>query len=108
LETFFGAERGDSSSLIGSRGGVDKRLSDKYTLVRLGAKINEEMLSVDIALSISLSMLSRRGNILSIIARSFGKESSMKSTSQKLISFPGVSRSSRQYPFDSSVLYPSI
>jgi len=95
LEIFFGAGGDDNGSLIGSRGGVDKRLSSKCTLVRLGAEIDGEMLSVDITLSTSLSMLSGGGDMLSIIARSFSEESSMKSMSQELISFPGVSRSSR-------------
>jgi len=53
------------------------------------------VLSVNIASLTSLLMLSGRDDILSIIARSFGKESSIKSTSQELISFLGVSRSSR-------------
>ena len=107
METFFGAG-GDNGFLTGSRGEVDERLSGKCTLVGSGAEIDREMLSVDIALSTSLSMLSREGDMLSIMARSFGEESSMKSTSRELISFLGVSRSSRRYPFDSSVYYPSI
>jgi len=81
LETFFGAGEGDSGSLTGSRGGVDERLSGKCTLVGSGAKIDGEMLSVNIASLTSLSILSERGDILSMIARSFGEESSMKSTS---------------------------
>jgi len=108
LETFFGAGEGDNSSLTGSRGGVDGRLSGKYTLVRSGTKIDGKMLSVDIALSTSLLMPSGGGDMLSIIVRLFSEESSMKSTSQELISFPDVSRSSRRYPFDSSVHHPSI
>jgi len=76
LETFFGAGGGDNGSLTGSRGGVDKQLSGKCTLVRSGAEIDGEMLSVDIALLTSLSMLSRGGDMLSIMARSFGEESS--------------------------------
>jgi len=81
LETFFGAEGGDNGSLTGLRGGVDGRLSGKCTLVGSGAKIDGEMLSVDIASSTSLSMPSGGGNILSIMVRSFGEESSIKSTS---------------------------
>ena len=95
METFFGAEEDDSSSLTGSRGEVDEQLSGKCTLVGSGAKIDGEMLSVDIASLTSLSMLSGRDDILSMIARSFGEKSSMKSTSQELISFPDVSRFSR-------------
>jgi len=81
LETFFGAGGGDNGSLTDSRGGVDGRLSDKCTLVRSGAKIDGEMLSVDIALLTSLSMPSREGDMLSIMVRSLSEESSMKSTS---------------------------
>ena len=66
------------------------------------------MLLVDIASLTSLLILSGEGDMLSIMARLFGEESSIKSTSQELISFPGVSRSSRQYPFDLSVYQPSI
>jgi len=79
LETFFGAGGGDNSSLTGSRGRVDGRLSGKCTLVGSGAEIDEEMLSVDIASSTSLSMPSGGGDMLSIMVRSFGEESSIKS-----------------------------
>jgi len=81
LETFFGAGGGNNSSLTGSRGEVDGQLSGKCTLVGLGAEIDGEMLSVDIALLTSLSMPSGEGDMLSIMVRSFGEESSMKSTS---------------------------
>jgi len=53
-------------------------------------------------------MFSGGGSIFSIIARSLGEESSIKSILQELINFPGVSRSSGQYPFDLSVYHPSI
>jgi len=95
LETFFGAGGGNNSSLTGLREGVDERLSGKCTLVRSGAEINGEMLSVDITLLTSLLMPSRGGDMLSIMVRSFGEESLMKLTSQELISFLGISRSSR-------------
>jgi len=108
LETFFGAGGIDNNSLTGSGGGVDGRLSGKCTLVGSGAENDGVVLSVDIALSTSLLMLSGGGDMLSIIARSFGEESSIKSTLRELISFPGVSRSSRRYPFNSSVHQPSI
>ena len=81
METFFGAGEGDNSSLTGSRGGVDGQLSGKCTLVRSGAKIDGEMLSVDIASSTSLSMPSGEGDMLSIMVRSLGEKSSIKSTS---------------------------
>ena len=108
METFFGAGRGDSGSLTGSRRGIDKQLSGKCTLVGSGAKIDGVVLSIDITLSKNVLMLSGGGGMLSIIARLLGEESLMKSMSQELISFPGVSRSSRRYPFDLSVHYPSI
>ena len=95
METFFGAGGGNNGSLTGSRERVDGRLLGKCTLVGSGAEIDREMLSVDIASLTSLSMLSGRDDILSMIARSFGEKSSMKSTSQELISFPDVSRFSR-------------
>jgi len=63
---------------------------------------------MNIVLSTSLLILSEEGGILSITAKSLSEESSMKSISQKLINFPGVSRSSRQYPFNLSVYHPSI
>jgi len=108
LETFFGAGGIDNNSLTSSGGGVDGRLLSKCTLVGLGAENNGVVLSVDIALSTSLLTLSGGGNMLLIMARSFGEESSIKSTSRELISFSGVSRSSRRYPFDLSVYQPSI
>jgi len=95
LETFFGAGGGDNNSLTGSGGGVDGRLSGKCTLVGSEAKSDRVVLLVNIASSTSLLMLSRRGDILSMIAKSFGEESLMKSMSQELISFSGVFRSSR-------------
>ena len=108
METFFGAGGGDNDSLTGSREGVDGQLSGKCTLVGSEAESDGVVLSVDIISLTSLLMLSGEGDMLSIMARSFGKESSIKSTSQELISFPGISRSSRRYPFDSSVHQPSI
>ena len=108
METFFGAGGDDNDSLTGSREGVDGRLSGKCTLVGSEAKSDGVVLSVNIASLTSLLMLFGGGDILSIMARSFGEESSIKSTSQELISFLGVSRSSRQYPFDLSVYQPSI
>ena len=99
---------GDNGSLTGSRGGVDGQLSDKCTLVGSETKIDGEMLSVNITLLTSLLMSSEGDDMLSIIVRSLGEESSMKSMSQELISFPGVSRSSRRYSFDSFVHHPSI
>ena len=95
METFFGAGGGNNGSLTGSRERVDGRLLGKCTLVGSGAEIDREMLSVDIASLTSLSMSSGEGDMLSIMVRSLGEESSMKSTSRELISFPGVSRSSR-------------
>jgi len=95
LETFFGAGGSDNNSLTDSGEGVDGRLSGKCTLVESGAENDGIVLSVNIASLTSLLMLSGGGDVLSIIARSFGKESSIKSTSQELISFLGVSRSSR-------------
>jgi len=81
LETFFGIGGDNNGSLTGSRKGVDRRLSDKCILVGSGAKIDGKMLSVDIASSTSLSMPSGGGDMLSIMVRSFGEESSMKSMS---------------------------
>ena len=103
METFFGAGGGDNNSLTGSKEEVDGQLSGKCTLVGSEAENNGVVLSVDIASLTSLLMLSGGDDILLIMARSFGEESSIKSTSRGLISFPGVSRSLRQYPFDSSV-----
>ena len=108
LETFFGIGGGNNDSLTGSGEGVDRRLLDKYTLVRSEAKSDGVVLSVNIALLTSLLMLSGGGDMLLIMVRSFGEESSIKSTLWELISLPGVSRSSRRYPFDLSVYQPSI
>jgi len=103
LETFFGAGGGDNNSLTGSREKIDGRLSGKCTLVGSEAESDGVVLSVDIASLTSLLMFSGGDDILLIMARSFGEESLIKSTSRELISFPDVSRSLRQYPFDSSV-----
>jgi len=92
----------------GLEGEADGWLLGKCTLVGSGAKIDEVVLSIDILLLTSLLMFSGGSGIFSIIARSLGKESSIKSPLQELINFPGVSRSSIQYPFDSSVYHPSI
>jgi len=80
LETFFGVGGGNNDFLTGSGEGVDRRLSDKCTLVRSEAESDGVVLSVNIALLTSLLMLFGEGNMLSIMARSFGEESSIKST----------------------------
>jgi len=81
LEIFFSAEGGNSSSLTGSREGIDRQLSGKCILVRSGAKIDGIVLSINITLSTSLLMLSGEGGMLSIMVRSLGEEFSIKSTS---------------------------
>ena len=100
LETLFGVGGDDSISLIGSEGEVNGWLSGKCTLVESGAKIDRVVLSIDIALLTSLLIFSGGSSIFSIIARSLGKESSIKSISWELINFPGVFRFSRQYLLD--------
>ena len=80
LETFFGIGGIDNNSLTGSGGGVDGRLLGKCTLVGSGAENDGVVLSVDIASSTSLLMLSGGGDMLLIMARSFGEESLIKST----------------------------
>jgi len=80
LETFFGIGGGNNDSLTGSGEGADRRLLGKYTLVRSEAKSDGVVLSVNIALLTSLLMLSGGGDMLLIMVRSFGEESSIKST----------------------------
>ena len=82
LEAFFGARGGDRAFFIDEGGEkVDGQLLGKATFEGSGTRIDEGILSVDIALLTSLSMLSRGGGMLSIRARLFGEESLTKSTS---------------------------